>query len=322
VTHNRIAAYALAIVLCPAILGGCAQAAQPPHARLGWKARDFFKDKGIIALCKAIEAKNLKEIDRLVKSGVNINAKGRGNMTPLLWAFPMGEETFKKMLELGADPNVKLTENYLLLRGKSVVFASVELVDGLIHYQCFHDVPMENYLELVLKHGGDPNATDTVGQTPLFWIGHRSPKVEEKMIRLLVAAGANINHRNAGGGTALLASADRADYAMCLLKCGADYRITDDRGSDAVLWLASTKRSRERYVREHPNDPSGESQLSAMKPVFDWLARKGVDWRAARTAIDAPETMANLKSLPTDHEHRPWLPQRPTLKKPDAKAKK
>ena len=32
-------------------------------------------------------------------------------MTPLSWAFPMGEEVFGKMLELGADPNyVQLTE--------------------------------------------------------------------------------------------------------------------------------------------------------------------------------------------------------------------
>ena len=55
-----------------------------------------------MSLCKAIEAKDLKEIDRLVMSGVNVNAKGRGNMTPLLWAFPMGEEVFEKMLALGS----------------------------------------------------------------------------------------------------------------------------------------------------------------------------------------------------------------------------
>ena len=82
----------------------------PPHQRLKWKAADFFTDPGVISLCKAIEAKDITEIDRLVKSGVNVNAKGRGNMTPLLWAFPMGEEVFGKMLDLGADPNVQLTE--------------------------------------------------------------------------------------------------------------------------------------------------------------------------------------------------------------------
>ena len=81
------------------------------HQRLGWKAENFFTDAKVIALCKAVEAKDIREIDRLAKAGANVNAKGRGNMTPLLWAFPMGEETFGKMLDLGADPNVQLTEN-------------------------------------------------------------------------------------------------------------------------------------------------------------------------------------------------------------------
>jgi ankyrin repeat protein len=176
------------------LLGGCVR--RTPHQRLKWKVEDFFKDRGVVSLCKAIEAKNLKEIDRLVKSGVDVNAKGRGNMTPLLWAFPMGEEVFKKVLDLGADPNVVLTENYLLLKGKSVVFATVELADGPMHYEYFRDVPMKNYLGMVLDHGGDPNAQDPAKQTPLFFIAHRSRKLEEKMIRLLLAAGANINHRD------------------------------------------------------------------------------------------------------------------------------
>ena len=121
---------ALAVVLFPAMLNGCARVTGPPHQRLKWKAEDFFKDAGVVSLCKAIEAKDLREIDRLVKSGVNVNAKGRGNMTPLLWAFPMGEEVFKRILDLGADPNVVFSENFLLLKNKSVVFASVELADG------------------------------------------------------------------------------------------------------------------------------------------------------------------------------------------------
>ncbi len=79
----------------------------PQHRRLDWKAEDFFTDARAVALCKAIEAKNLAEIDRIVNSGVDANSKGRGNMTPLLWAFPMGEQVFKKMLDLGADPNMR-----------------------------------------------------------------------------------------------------------------------------------------------------------------------------------------------------------------------
>ena len=59
-----------------------------------------------------------------------------------------------------------------------------------------------------------------------------------------------------------------------------------------------------------------------MQPVFKWLSREGVDWKAARKALDSPETMQNLKNLPADYKHRPWLPQRLTLKKPSADVKK
>jgi uncharacterized protein len=95
------------ILVSLGVLSGCSS--RHPHNRLGWKAEDFFSDKDVIALCRAIEKKDAAEIDRLVKSGVNVNVKGRSNMTPLLWAFPMGEDAFKQMLDLGADPNVKLT---------------------------------------------------------------------------------------------------------------------------------------------------------------------------------------------------------------------
>ena len=90
----------LATLLLLGSTGGCIK--RSAHERLKWKAENFFSDPGVISLCKAIEAKNLKEIDRLVKSGVNVNAKGRGNMTPLLWAFPMGEKVFKKNARTGS----------------------------------------------------------------------------------------------------------------------------------------------------------------------------------------------------------------------------
>jgi hypothetical protein len=306
------------ILVSLGVLSGCSN--QHPHNRLGWKAEDFFTDKGVIALCKAIEKKDVAEIDRLVKSGVNINAKGRGNMTPLLWAFPMGEEVFKKVLDLGADPNVTLSEDFLLLKGKSVVFASVELADGPMHYEYFRDVPMENYLSLVLDHGGNPNAEDPNKETPLFCIAHRCPNVEKKMIRLLAGAGANINHRNYNASTALIRSVGRAGHVLSLLETGADYRLCDDLGWDFVIRLQREKDSLESDLRKYPNNALSTGQLPALKPVFAWLADEGVNWQAARKALDSPETMANLKNLPADYKHRPWLPQRPTLKKPDAKA--
>jgi hypothetical protein len=322
-------------VLSLGLLGGCGQAKRlartlldsrikgPPHERLKWKAKDFFTDAGVISLCRAIEAKNIAEIDRLAKSGVNVNAKGRNNMTPLLWAFPMGEPVFKKMLELGADPNVKLTGSVWsigLNEGNSVMSASANalLIDGAVHGQYFYDAPMDNYLKLVLEHGGNPNIEDANGETPLFEVKFSYPPSKlPGRLRLLLDAGADINHRNSQGKTPVISAAvGRQDYVLCLLKAGADYRIADDKGSDMALWVESHWRSLHRQLQERPMDQISKLEIAAIQPVRDWLANEGVNWGAARAALESPEVMRNLQSLPADYKHRPWLPQRPTLNKP------
>jgi uncharacterized protein len=303
--------------------GGCVK--KSAHERLKWKAEDFFKDPAVISLCKAIEAKDLKEIDRLIKSGANVNAKGRGNMTPLFWAFPMGETTFKKVLELGADPNVKLTErlpSMCLVEGHSVMAACATpaLIEGILHNEYFPNVPMDNYLKLVLEHGGNANIEDINRETPLFYLKLSIPRKVPERIRLLIDAGADINHTNWMGASALLTCLGReSDYMVSLLRAGADYRIASKGGFDLALVLQRLKIPQGPYG---PAQSALERDVVLAKPVFEWLSNEGVDWKAARAALESPETMQNLKNLPADYQHRPWLPQRPTLKKPDARAKK
>ncbi len=51
-------------------------------------------------------------MDQLIADGVDVNAKGKDNVTPLFWAFFDNKlPRFKKLLEHGADPNVLLTSN-------------------------------------------------------------------------------------------------------------------------------------------------------------------------------------------------------------------
>lgn len=287
----------------------------PPHQRLDWKADDFFTDANVLSLCKAIEAKDLNEIDRLVNSGVDVNAKGRANMTPLVWAFPMGEEVFKKMLELRANPNVQLTERVMLAgfdKGKSVMSASIELADGIVHNEFFHDVCMDNYLSLVLSHGGNPNLEDENGDNVFVYsMGNRYSRDK---VRPLVAAGGDVNHRNHRGQTPVMLALPSYDYMLGLLEAGADYRISDNLGWDLILLLENS-RTPERHLI-----PSWAATVA--QEVFDWLTNEGVNWEAARAALNDKDLMKRLDTLPADYKHRRWLPQRPTLKKTDAKAEK
>ena len=80
------------------------------HEKFNWRAEVYFDDPQVIALCQAIEANDLEEMERLIEAGADVNARGQGNMTPLMWAFPDNKlERFKLLLEHGSDPNVKIT---------------------------------------------------------------------------------------------------------------------------------------------------------------------------------------------------------------------
>ncbi len=113
-----------------------------------WSPKRIFSDPKVIRLCYAIADQDYELVEQLVKrEGVDINARGFRDITPLLWAFPLGqaeslhrrlqcrsEDAFRedafleqvkqierevlskhaafleRLLKLGADPNVVLQE--------------------------------------------------------------------------------------------------------------------------------------------------------------------------------------------------------------------
>ncbi len=105
------------------------------HQKCGWKAEDYFADPKVIALCKAIEANDLAEIELLVKSGADVNTQGKGEMTPLVWAFPDNKlPRFKRLLEHGANPNVVVESDFgtkgHIREGDSVTHLACSTYDG------------------------------------------------------------------------------------------------------------------------------------------------------------------------------------------------
>lgn len=103
---------------------------------------EYFTDPDVIALAKAGKRNDVAEIDRLIAKGVNINAKGKGDFTPLFFAFFEGfEDAFSAMLKHGADPNVVET-----IITKSCVTARAAAIED-----------NSEWLKLVLEHGGDPD---------------------------------------------------------------------------------------------------------------------------------------------------------------------
>jgi len=161
-----------------------------------WKAEDFFDDPKVVELCQAIEAKDIDEIDKLIAQGVDVNSKGAGNMTPLLWSMPVpvSNETkvFAHLLKSGADPNVKFATD-LGTRQRLRIGDSV-----MSHAARSRHVET---LKLALENGGDPEIIDGWGRNPLQNVIETSGTDYQDRIDLLLKHGADINGRGTNQGT-------------------------------------------------------------------------------------------------------------------------
>lgn len=82
--------------------------------------------------------------------------------------------------------------------------------------------------------GRDVDAVDTDGRTALLFV---SGLGSEECVRLLAEAGADVDHRDNGGGlTALHMAAGyvKPGVVKALIECGADVEVGDDRGRTAL----------------------------------------------------------------------------------------
>lgn len=89
-------------------------------------------------------------------------------------------------------------------------------------------------LKECISEGADPNSTDDHGWTGLFWAasGHHS---DLDAMEALVRAGADVNLTDWRGWTPLMAAVQQADIATWLLQNGAEWRLKDKDGKDALL---------------------------------------------------------------------------------------
>jgi ankyrin repeat protein len=216
----------------------------------------LFPDKRAREMAVAAEEGNLAAIDDLVAKGADINYRGPKGATVLFWALRTENiDGFRKLLELGADPN-------LVFDGGSVMHWAASAGDT-------------RFLAEALKHGGNPNLkAGNLDETPIFdTIGVKGSD-NLAALKLLVESGADVNARTGvgtdpnismGGKTPAMAAAElaRFDIVYQLLVLGADFRLKDDYGND-LMDRALSKRGR---------FPSGSEQEKELELVLEFISR-------------------------------------------------
>jgi ankyrin repeat protein len=157
------------------------------------------------------------EIERLIAGGENPNAQDAHSRTPLHVAAHFGRQAAAQaLIKGGANPNALDAQKYDI-----VTIAAVN-----------NDLPM---LKLALAGGCDAkNITSPYQGTALIAAAHLG---HAEVVRVLIAAGAPLDHVNNLGWTALMESIvlgnggkDHTETLEALVKAGANLNIADRQG--------------------------------------------------------------------------------------------
>ncbi len=224
---------------------------QSENVLLYMSIETMFPDRNVRSLAYAAGRGKIKEIDRLVLQGIDVNSRGKNNATPLFWAM-RDFNGFKRLLELGADPNVVFGD------GGSVIHWAVLNEDG-------------RFLKAVIEHGGDLNlAAGRFQKTPIFEVISLFGDIgSNPTLTTLLEAGADVNFVSSNGNTPTLAAASlgRFDIVYELLAYGADYTLTNDNGYDLTYFV---RKKRKALNTDH-------ELFMWLEKVTSWLRIKGVD---------------------------------------------
>lgn len=174
------------------------------------------------AFVKAACARNKEVAALFVKSGMDVNARGRRTWTPLHCAAEVGDvDTLSALLDRNADVNARIED-------------PAEALITPLHLAASNgksDIAM-----MLLDAGADVNANSPWG-SPLFLA---AAKGDDEMVKFLIARGADIRLTDRWGQTALHAVFRRSaseSVAETLLKSGVDVNA-EGRNGDTALHLA------------------------------------------------------------------------------------
>jgi uncharacterized protein len=165
----------------------------------------FFTEKEDL-LAAAIDADDRDAVRKAIEGGINVNVRGRQNVTPLMVAVDsLKQQAISELLALGADPNLKADD------GSSAVSLAVE------NYRHAPEI-----LDMLIGSGGDPNIRRPDNDPVVMrFINDRNCEYISKMKEF----GADLDIRNRTKDPIITVAAVGQDWdtVWCLIELGAKY---------------------------------------------------------------------------------------------------
>lgn len=238
------------------LVNGCA--ASSSHG-----AADYF-DGNALQLAIATEKGDATGIRHWIKDeGVNPDTTfARRDGIPVL-AWPLrarNVEGLRAMLDNGADPNSRQVRE---IDGKPFKF------NNAMVYAVRLDDPI--FLQLLLKHGGDPNTRSSGGESLLFQAFINGN--QWKNVQQLVEAGAKVNENNLGKADTVLSwytARGGFDSAYWLLEHDADPTLS------APVAAGSTRPARQMMVEDIYWEITAPDLLPWQKKCQQWLVARNI----------------------------------------------
>lgn len=184
---------------------------------------EYYSDQKEKQLIKAVMSGDTATITELASQGVNLNAVGAYENTPLRVAIKVGQKrAVKCLLSLGVSPN--------FLTPKGVAAAKVAVT--------FQRNP--EYLKILFDHGLDPDLKS--GDVPLIFFALTEGNWAQ--YDMLLAKGADINSRSSNGCSLLLDLVMQLEYdrAKDILLKGADPTVVSMTGLNVLDELVDYQR--------------------------------------------------------------------------------